>query len=75
MLSLDNFPDPGRHPHTVAAVLDLREGREPSGIVIADLPDARTHQQFLVLLLPVTVVIDAATFPIQLLVGVLAGGC
>jgi len=75
VLSLDNFPEPGRRPHTVAAVLDLREGREPTGIVIADLPDARTHRQFLVLLLPVTVAIDAVTFPIQMVLGVLIGGC
>ncbi len=68
VLTLQYTAKPGTPAVSIPAFLDTREGHEPYGVVLSDLPDARTHRKFLLLLLPLSVPADVLTLPLQLLV-------
>ena len=54
----------------------IQTGSEQSyGLVLTELPDARSHKKLLVLLLPLAAPIDAVTLPLQIVAAILIGDC
>ena len=75
VLSLRSPATVDRPARSIPALIDTREGQVPYGLVLTELPDARSHKKLLLLLLPVAAPIDTVTFPLQIVAAILIGDC